>query len=177
MGAQAVALAKAVNYDSAGTVEFVAGQDKSFYFLEMNTRLQVEHPVTELITGLDLVEQMIRSAWGETLSFRQEDLKINGWAIESRIYAEDPYREFLPVDRSPGPLRSSRRGGAGRLHSVRNDAGVREGDEISMYYDPMISKLCTWAPTPPGRPSTAWAGRWRTSISRAWARTSRSWPR
>ena len=96
MGAQAVALAKAVNYDSAGTVEFVAGQDRSFFFLEMNTRLQVEHPVTELITGVDLVEQMIRSAWGEKLAFDQKDLKINGWAIESRIYAEDPYRGFLP---------------------------------------------------------------------------------
>ena len=96
MGAQAVALAKAVNYDSAGTVEFVAGQDKSFFFLEMNTRLQVEHPVTELITGVDLVEQMIRSAYGEKLPFAQKDLKINGWAIESRIYAEDPYRGFLP---------------------------------------------------------------------------------
>ncbi len=96
MGAQAVALSKAVNYDSAGTVEFVAGQDKSFFFLEMNTRLQVEHPVTELITGLDLVEQMIRVACGEKLAFEQKDLKINGWSIESRIYAEDPYRSFLP---------------------------------------------------------------------------------
>ena len=146
MGAQAVALAKAVNYDSAGTVEFVAGQDKSFFFLEMNTRLQVEHPVTELITGLDLVEQMIRSAWGETLSFKQEDLKINGWAIESRIYAEDPYRKFLPsigrLVRYDPPSEGEKDG-----YTVRNDAGVREGDEISMYYDPMISKLCTWAPT------------------------------
>src|ERR1700760_2639409 len=96
MGAQAVALAKAVNYDSAGTVEFVAGQDKSFYFLEMNTRLQVEHPVTELITGVDLVEQMLRSAVGEVMAFGQDDLKIGGWAVESRIYAEDPYRGFLP---------------------------------------------------------------------------------
>src|SRR5205085_6793359 len=96
MGAQAVALAKAVNYDSAGTVEFVAGQDKGFCFLEMNTRLQVEHPVTELITGLDLVEQMIRSAAGEKMGFGQKDLKIKGWAVESRIYAEDPYRKFLP---------------------------------------------------------------------------------
>src|SRR3569623_1478527 len=96
MGEQAVALAKAVNYDRDGTVEFVAGQDKSFFFQEMNTRLQVEHPVTELITGLVLVEQMIRSAWGEQLAFKQKDLKINGWAIESRIYAEDPYRKFLP---------------------------------------------------------------------------------
>ncbi|ALL13750.1 acetyl-CoA carboxylase biotin carboxylase subunit [Caulobacter henricii] len=146
MGAQAVALAKAVNYDSAGTVEFVAGQDKSFFFLEMNTRLQVEHPVTELITGLDLVEQMIRSAWGEKLAFEQKDLKINGWAIESRIYAEDPYRKFLPsigrLVRYAPPEEGQREG-----YKVRNDAGVREGDEISMFYDPMISKLCTWAPT------------------------------
>ncbi len=146
MGAQAVALAKAVNYDSAGTVEFVAGQDRSFYFLEMNTRLQVEHPVTELITGVDLVEQMIRSAWGEKLAFRQEDLSIKGWAMECRIYAEDPYRGFLPsigrlVRYSP-PVEGEVVGGA----IVRNDAGVREGDEISMYYDPMISKLSTWGP-------------------------------
>jgi propionyl-CoA carboxylase alpha chain len=146
MGAQAVALAQAVNYDSAGTVEFVAGQDKSFYFLEMNTRLQVEHPVTEMITGLDLVEQMIRSAYGEALVFEQKDLKINGWAIESRIYAEDPYRKFLPsigrlVRYNPPPE------GQHDGYLVRNDAGVREGDEISMYYDPMISKLCSWAPT------------------------------
>ena len=96
MGEQAVALSKAVGYDSAGTVEFVAGQDRSFFFLEMNTRLQVEHPVTELITGIDLVEQMIRVAAGEKLKFKQTDVKINGWAIESRIYAEDPYRNFLP---------------------------------------------------------------------------------
>ncbi|RZJ42966.1 MAG: acetyl/propionyl/methylcrotonyl-CoA carboxylase subunit alpha, partial [Brevundimonas sp.] len=147
MGAQAVALARAVNYDSAGTVEFVAGQDKSFYFLEMNTRLQVEHPVTELITGVDLVEQMIRSAWGEHLAFTQDDLKINGWAIESRIYAEDPYRGFLP---SIGRLVRYEQPEEG-LHEdgyvVRNDSGVREGDEISMFYDPMIAKLCAWAPT------------------------------
>ncbi len=145
MGAQAVALAKAVNYDSAGTVEFVAGQDKSFYFLEMNTRLQVEHPVTELITGLDLVEQMIRSAYGEKLNVKQADLKIKGWAIESRIYAEDPYRKFLP---SIGRLVRYDPPAEGDLgaYTVRNDAGVREGDEISMFYDPMISKLCTWAP-------------------------------
>ena len=149
MGAQAVALAKAVNYDSAGTVEFVAGQDKSFYFLEMNTRLQVEHPVTELITGLDLVEQMMRSAAGEPLAFAQGDLKINGWAVESRIYAEDPYRKFLPsigrLVRYDPPAE-----GVGPAYTVRNDAGVREGDEISMFYDPMISKLCTWAPTRAG---------------------------
>jgi propionyl-CoA carboxylase alpha chain len=147
MGEQAVALAKAVNYDSAGTVEFVAGQDKSFFFLEMNTRLQVEHPVTELITGLDLVEQMIRSAYGEKLAFSQKDLKINGWAVESRIYAEDPYRGFLPsigrLVRYDPPAEGELATGA----HVRNDAGVREGDEISMFYDPMISKLSTWAKT------------------------------
>ena len=146
MGAQAVALAKAVNYDSAGTVEFVAGQDKSFYFLEMNTRLQVEHPVTELITGLDLVEQMLRSAAGEPLSFTQDDLQIHGWAVESRIYAEDPYRGFLPsIGRLVryDPPKEGERG----AYTVRNDAGVREGDEISMFYDPMISKLCTWGET------------------------------
>ena len=147
MGAQAVALAKAVNYDSAGTVEFVAGQDKSFFFLEMNTRLQVEHPVTELITGVDLVEQMIRSAWGEKLAFEQSDLEIKGWAIESRIYAEDPYRGFLP---SIGRLIRYEQPQEG-LHAdgyrVRNDSGVREGDEISMFYDPMIAKLCAWGPT------------------------------
>lgn len=147
MGDQAVALAKAVGYDSAGTVEFVAGQDRSFFFLEMNTRLQVEHPVTEMITGIDLVEQMIRSAAGEKMSFGQDDLKIDGWAIESRIYAEDPYRGFLPsigrlVRYSP-PQEGPMFGGG----IVRNDAGVREGDEISMFYDPMISKLSTWAPT------------------------------
>ena len=146
MGEQAVALAKAVQYDSAGTVEFVAGQDRSFFFLEMNTRLQVEHPVTEMITGVDLVEQMIRSAYGEKLPFAQKDLKINGWAMESRIYAEDPYRGFLPsigrlVRYSP-PAEGEVPGGF-----VRNDAGVREGDEISMFYDPMISKLSTWGKT------------------------------
>jgi propionyl-CoA carboxylase alpha chain len=146
MGAQAVALSKAVNYDSAGTVEFVAGQDKSFFFLEMNTRLQVEHPVTELITGLDLVEQMLRSAYGEKLNISQDTLKIKGWAVESRIYAEDPYRKFLPsigrLVRYDPPAEGQQDG-----YTVRNDAGVREGDEISMFYDPMISKLCTWAPT------------------------------
>lgn len=153
MGDQAVALARAVNYDSAGTVEFVAGQDRSFFFLEMNTRLQVEHPVTELITGVDLVEQMIRSAAGEKMAFGQDDLSINGWAIESRIYAEDPYRGFLP---SIGRLVRYEQAEEGEHHSpigpyvVRNDSGVREGDEISMYYDPMISKLCAWAPTRAG---------------------------
>jgi propionyl-CoA carboxylase alpha chain len=146
MGAQAVALAKAVNYDSAGTVEFVAGQDKSFYFLEMNTRLQVEHPVTELITGLDLVEQMLRSAADEPLRFKQDDLKINGWAVESRIYAEDPYRGFLPSIGRLVRYDPPKEGECG-AYTVRNDAGVREGDEISMFYDPMISKLCTWGET------------------------------
>jgi propionyl-CoA carboxylase alpha chain len=147
MGEQACALARAVQYDSAGTVEFVAsGADKSFYFLEMNTRLQVEHPVSEMITGLDLVEQMIRSAAGEKLAFKQKDLKIKGWAIESRIYAEDPYRNFLP---SIGRLRAYRPPAEGKFGdvTVRNETGVREGDEISMYYDPMIAKLVTHAPT------------------------------
>ncbi len=146
MGEQAVALAKAVGYDSAGTVEFVAGQDRSFYFLEMNTRLQVEHPVTEMVTGVDLVELMIRVAAGEKLPFKQSDVKINGWAVESRVYAEDPFRNFLP---SIGRLVKYRppaegvRDGA----TVRNDTGVFEGGEISMYYDPMIAKLVTHAPT------------------------------
>jgi len=144
MGEQAVALAKAVGYDSAGTVEFVAGQDKSFYFLEMNTRLQVEHPVTELITGIDLVEQMIRSAAGEKLSLKQSDVKLNGWAIESRVYAEDPYRKFLP---SIGRLTRYRPPAERVSHgvTVRNDTGVYEGGEISIYYDPMIAKLVTHA--------------------------------
>ena len=146
MGAQAVALAKAVNYDSAGTVEFVAGQDKSFFFLEMNTRLQVEHPVTELITGVDLVEQMIRSAWGEKLAFEQKDLAIRGWAIESRIYAEDPYRGFLPSIGRLVRYEQPEEGDQGD-YTVRNDSGVREGDEISMFYDPMIAKLCAWGET------------------------------
>ncbi|NBB52877.1 ATP-grasp domain-containing protein [Rhizobium sp. CRIBSB] len=146
MGDQAIALARAVNYDSAGTVEFVAGQDRSFYFLEMNTRLQVEHPVTELITGVDLVEQMIRSAAGETMAFGQDDLKINGWAIESRIYAEDPYRGFLPSIGRLVRYEQPDEGDQG-AYTVRNDTGVREGDEISMFYDPMIAKLCTWGET------------------------------
>lgn len=146
MGEQAVALAKAVGYDSAGTVEFVAGQDRSFFFLEMNTRLQVEHPVTEMITGIDLVEQMIRVAAGEKLSMRQSDVKLNGWAVESRIYAEDPYRNFLP---SIGRLAkySPPHEGTALGVTVRNDTGVEEGGEISMFYDPMIAKLVTHAPT------------------------------
>src|SRR6187431_2453659 len=146
MGEQAVALAKAVGYDSAGTVEFVAGQDRSFYFLEMNTRLQVEHPVTELITGVDLVELMIRSAAGEKLPFKQSDVKLNGWAVESRVYAEDPFRNFLPsigrLIRYRPPAEKSADG-----ITVRNDTGVYEGGEISLYYDPMIAKLVTHAPS------------------------------
>ena len=144
MGAQAVALAKAVGYDSAGTVEFVAGQDKSFFFLEMNTRLQVEHPVTELVTGIDLVEQMIRVAAGEPLAIRQQDVKFSGWAVESRIYAEDPFRGFLP---STGRLMRYRppEQGTHRGATVRNDTGVYEGGEISIWYDPMIAKLVTSA--------------------------------
>jgi propionyl-CoA carboxylase alpha chain len=149
MGEQAVALAQAVGYDSAGTVEFVAAQDKSFYFLEMNTRLQVEHPVTELVTGIDLVEQMIRVAAGEKLKIRQEDVKLEGWAVETRIYAEDPYRNFLPstgrlVTYRP-PAETSRDG-----ITVRTDTGVYEGGEISLYYDPMIAKLVTHAKTRQG---------------------------
>jgi len=146
MGLQAVALAKAVGYDSAGTVEFVAGQDKSFYFLEMNTRLQVEHPVTELVTRIDLVEQMIRVAAGEPLAIKQGDVKLNGSAVESRIYAEDPYRNFLP---STGRLVKYRPPAEGTEDgiTVRNDTGVYEGGEISIYYDPMIAKLVTHADT------------------------------
>ncbi|MGD9294426.1 MAG: acetyl/propionyl/methylcrotonyl-CoA carboxylase subunit alpha [Roseobacter sp.] len=161
MGEQAVALAKAVGYASAGTVEFIVDGDKNFYFLEMNTRLQVEHPVTELITGVDLVEQMIRVANGEKLSITQDDVKLTGWAIENRLYAEDPYRGFLPsigrltryrppAESAAGPLleQGTWQGDApaGEM-AVRNDTGVYEGGEISMYYDPMIAKLCTWAPT------------------------------
>jgi propionyl-CoA carboxylase alpha chain len=146
MGAQAVALAKAVGYDSAGTVEFVAGQDKSFYFLEMNTRLQVEHPVTELVTGIDLVEQMIRVAAGERLLIAQADVKLRGSAIESRIYAEDPYRNFLPSTGRLVKYRPPAEGVADGV-TVRNDTGVFEGGEISIYYDPMIAKLITHAPT------------------------------
>ncbi|MEQ8256936.1 MAG: biotin/lipoyl-containing protein, partial [Roseovarius confluentis] len=160
MGEQAVALAHAVGYSSAGTVEFIVDGDKNFYFLEMNTRLQVEHPVTELITGVDLVEQMIRVAAGEKLSLNQDDVTLTGWAMESRLYAEDPYRNFLPsigrlvryrppVEVAAGPLLDKGKwqdeAEAGET-AVRNDTGVYEGGEISMYYDPMIAKLCTWAP-------------------------------
>lgn len=146
MGEQAVALAKAVDYQSAGTVEFIVDRNRNFYFLEMNTRLQVEHPVTELVTGLDIVELMIRVAAGEKLALKQADIKLDGWAVESRLYAEDPYRNFLP---SIGRLTRYRPPEEGRFGDVivRNDTGVTEGSEISMYYDPMIAKLCTWAPT------------------------------
>ncbi|RUM99444.1 acetyl/propionyl/methylcrotonyl-CoA carboxylase subunit alpha [Pseudaminobacter arsenicus] len=146
MGEQAVALAKAVEYQSAGTVEFIVDANKNFYFLEMNTRLQVEHPVTELITGVDLVEQMIHIAAGEKLTLKQGDVKLNGWAVESRLYAEDPYRNFLP---SIGRLTRYRPPAEGRHGDIiiRNDTGVSEGSEISMFYDPMIAKLCTWAPS------------------------------
>lgn len=154
MGEQCVALAKAVGYYSAGTVELiVSGADptgESFYFLEMNTRLQVEHPVTEAITGIDLVEQMIRVAYGEKLELKQEDVKLDGWAIENRVYAEDPYRGFLPSTgrlvryRTPVPAwEGDERGDDG----VRVDAGVEEGGEVSIFYDPMIAKLITWGET------------------------------
>ncbi|MBD8547548.1 acetyl-CoA carboxylase biotin carboxylase subunit [Sphingomonas sp. CFBP 8760] len=150
MGEQAVALARAVGYFSAGTVELiVSGADTSgtgFYFLEMNTRLQVEHPVTEEITGLDLVEQMIRVAAGEPLAFTQDEVRLDGWAIETRVYAEDPYRGFLP---SIGRLAryTPPAAGADATVRVRVDDGVVEGGEVSMFYDPMIAKLVTWAPT------------------------------
>ena len=161
MGEQAVALAQAVGYTSAGTVEFIVDGDRNFYFLEMNTRLQVEHPVTELITGVDLVEQMIRVTNGEKLSMTQGDVKLTGWAIENRLYAEDPYRGFLPSIGRLTRYRPPQEVAAGPLleqgtwqgdapagdMAVRNDTGVYEGGEISMYYDPMIAKLCTWAPT------------------------------
>ncbi|MEM8876910.1 MAG: acetyl/propionyl/methylcrotonyl-CoA carboxylase subunit alpha [Pseudomonadota bacterium] len=147
MGEQAVSLAKAVGYHSAGTVEFVADQNRNFYFLEMNTRLQVEHPVTELITGIDLVEQMIRVASDESLPFGQDDIKLDGWAVESRIYAEDPYRGFLPsigrLTRFIPPTEET----TGHGLTTRVDTGVTDGGEISMYYDPMIAKLVTHGPS------------------------------
>ena len=160
MGEQALALAHAVGYASAGTVEFIVDGERNFYFLEMNTRLQVEHPVTELVTGVDLVEQMIRVAAGERLAIAQDDVELTGWAIESRLYAEDPYRGFLPSIGRLTRYRPPREVAAGPLAetgkwqgeapsgatAVRNDTGVYDGGEISMYYDPMIAKLCTWAP-------------------------------
>ena len=160
MGEQACALARAVGYTSAGTVEFIVDGNRNFYFLEMNTRLQVEHPVTELITGIDLVEQMIRVAAGEKLPFAQDDIRLTGWAMESRLYAEDPYRNFLPSIgrltryRPPAEIQAGPLNQSGKWQgdapvgetAVRNDTGVFEGGEISMFYDPMIDKLCTWAP-------------------------------
>jgi propionyl-CoA carboxylase alpha chain len=146
MGEQAVMLARAVGYDSAGTVEFIVDKDRKFYFLEMNTRLQVEHPVTELTTGLDLVELMIRSAAGEKLPLKQADVKLDGWAVEARVYAEDPYRGFLPSTGRLVRYHPPAEGKRGDI-TVRNDTGVYEGGEISIYYDPMIAKLCTHAPT------------------------------
>lgn len=146
MGAQAVALAKAVGYDSAGTAEFIVDQRRNFYFLEMNTRLQVEHPVTELVTGIDLVEQMIHIAAGEKLSLDQEDIRLEGAAVEARLYAEDPDRGFLPsvgrLVRYRPPKVEAKAG-----ITLRIDAGVEEGSEISIHYDPMIAKVCTHAPT------------------------------
>ena len=140
MASQALILAKEVKYDSAGTVEFVVDSKKNFYFLEMNTRLQVEHPVTELVTGIDLVEQMILSADNKKLAIRQEDIKLNGWSVESRIYAEDPTKDFLPsigrVTRYIEPKKIEK-----DYEVIRNDTGISPGSEVSLYYDPMISKL------------------------------------
>lgn len=147
MGEQACALAQAVGYTSAGTVEFIVDKNRNFYFLEMNTRLQVEHPVTELITNVDLVEQMINVAAGEKLSLAQDDIQLNGWAMESRLYAEDPYRKFLPSIGRLTRYRPPAEGDIGDGNIIRNDTGVFEGGEISMYYDPMIAKLCTWGET------------------------------
>ena len=160
MGEQAVALARAVGYHSAGTVEFIVDRDRNFYFLEMNTRLQVEHPVTELVTGVDLVELMIRVAAGEPLPFGQDDVRLDGWAIEARVYAEDPRRGFLP---SIGRLvRYREPSGEG----IRVDSGIVEGGEVSMYYDPMIAKLCAHGPDRADRHGAAGAGAGRLSRPR-----------
>lgn len=143
MGEQAVALAKAVEYSSAGTVEFLVDSQKNFYFLEMNTRLQVEHPITECITGVDIVQEMLRVARGHKLNFTQKDIKVKGWAFESRVYAEDPYKNFgMP---SIGRLSSYKEPLA--VGNVRCDSGIEEGSEISIYYDPMICKLVTYGQT------------------------------
>src|SRR5688572_18190457 len=160
MGEQAVALAKAVKYKSAGTVEFIVDKNRKFYFVEMNTRLQVEHPVTELITGLDLVELMIRVAAGEKLPLEQKDVKLNGWAVEARLYAEDPFRNFLP---STGRLVKYREPKPGP--DVRVDTGVYEGGEISMFYDPMIAKLCSY-----GKTRTAAIDRMRRALDEFYVR-------
>ena len=147
MGAEAVSLAKAVGYDTAGTVEFIVDKNRNFYFLEMNTRLQVEHPVTELVTGLDLVEAMLRVAAGEKLKLKQKDVKLEGSAIEARIYAEDPVRNFMPSTGRLIRYRPPREGTTVDGITTRLDSGVVEGGEISVYYDPMIAKLITHAPT------------------------------
>ena len=170
MGRQAVALARAVDYRSAGTVEFIVDRQRNFYFLEMNTRLQVEHPVTEMITGLDLVELMLRIAAGEKLPFSQDDVRLDGWAIEARVYAEDPTRGFLP---STGRLvRYLPPSGDG----VRIDDGVYEGAEITVHYDPMIAKLAVHDPIAPP-PSVGCRARSTDSISAACSTTSRFWRR
>ena len=140
MGEQAVALAKAVGYDSAGTVEFVAGQDKSFYFLEMNTRLQVEHPVTEEVTGVDLVREMVRIAAGLPMSVPEQGIAPRGHAIELRIYAEDPAKSFMP---SPGTISDMV---LPEISHLRVDTGFRSGSKVTVYYDPMIAKLTAWGP-------------------------------
>jgi propionyl-CoA carboxylase alpha chain len=147
MGEQAVALSKAVGYDSAGTVEFIVDKDRNFYFLEMNTRLQVEHPVTELITGLDLVEEMLKIAAGEKLKLKQGDVKLEGSAIETRIYAEDPTRNFMPSTGRLIRYRPPKQGTTADGITTRLDSGVEEGGEIPVFYDPMIAKLVTHAPT------------------------------
>ena len=144
MGSQAVALAKAIDYKGAGTVEFIVDGDRNFFFLEMNTRLQVEHPVTELVTGYDLVEHMLRVAAGEQLAIEQDDVVLNGWAIEARVYAEEPEKGFLPSTGRLVSYRTPSEADDGTI--VRVDDGVREGSEISIHYDPMIAKLCTWGP-------------------------------
>ncbi len=147
MGEEAVALSKAVGYDSAGTVEFIVDKDRNFFFLEMNTRLQVEHPVTELITGLDLVEEMLKIAYGEKLKLKQKDVKLEGSAIETRIYAEDPTRNFMPSTGRLIRYRPPKQGTTAAGITTRLDSGVEEGGEIPVFYDPMIAKLVTHAPT------------------------------
>ncbi len=159
MGAEAIRLAKAVSYYSAGTVEFIVDDARNFYFLEMNTRLQVEHPVTELITDLDLVEEMIRIAAGKPLRHKQNDIKVNGWAMESRLYAEDPYRNFMPAIGRLSLYRPPTEQAHDDGTLTRNDTGVGEGDTISIYYDPMIAKLCTW-----GKDRKAAIGRMQTAL-------------
>ena len=175
MGEQAVALAKAVGYDSAGTVEFVAGQDRSFYFLEMNTRLQVEHPVTELVTGIDLVEQMIRIAAGEKLELKQADVKLNGWAVESRIYAEDPYRNFLPSIGRLVRYRPPAGGHRARRHRPQRHRRVRGRRDLHVLRsdDRQAGDACAPRARPP---STCRPTRSTPSSSTGSSTTSRSSP-